>query len=54
MTEALDILKVPAINGGTLAVANLTNVQTTLSCLLLFATLIWTCIKIRQAWRDKD
>ena len=47
------MIKVMGINGGTLAIANLSNVQTVLSCLLLAATLIWTCLKICQAWRDK-
>jgi len=52
--HVFDIAKVMTINGGSLAIANLSNVQTILSCLLLFATLVWTCIKIRQAWRDKE
>lgn len=51
--HALDVAKVFAINGGTLAIANLSDIQTLLSCLLLAATLVWTCLKICQAWRDK-
>ena len=53
MSNHLDMLKVYGINGGTLAIANLSNVQAVLSCLLLAATLIWTCLKICEAWRDK-
>ena len=53
MNSHLDMLKVYGINGGTLAIANLSNVQTMLSCLLLAATLVWTILKICEAWRDK-
>lgn len=53
-SHIFDIVKVMTINSGALAIANLSNVQAVLSCLLLAATLVWTIIKIRQAWRDKD
>ena len=52
MTEALDILKVPAINGTVLAVTVFSQIQVVLSCILLAATIFWTCIKIAKALKD--
>ena len=54
MTEALDILKVPAINGAVLAVTVFSQLQVVLSCILLAATIFWTCIKIAKALREFD
>ena len=49
---AIDVGKVIGINGGTLALVNLGQVQAVLSCLLLGATLVWTVLKICQAMQD--
>ena len=54
MTEALDMLKVPAINGTVLAVTVFSQIQVVLSCILLAATIFWTCIKIAKALREFD
>jgi len=54
MTEALDMLKVPAVNGAVLAVTVFSQLQVVLSCILLAATIFWTCIKIAKALREFD
>ena len=52
MTHAFEILKVPAVNGAVLAVTVFSQIQVVLSCVLLAATIFWTCIKIAKALRD--
>ena len=47
-------LKVPAVNGTVLAVTVFSQFQVVLSCVLLAATIFWTCIKIAKALRDFD
>jgi len=49
MMTTLDILKVPAVNGAVLAVTVFSQIQVVLSCILLAATIFWTCIKIAKA-----
>ena len=41
-------LKVPAVNGAVLAVTVFSQIQVVLSCVLLAATIFWTCIKIAK------
>ena len=43
---------VPAINGTVLAVPIFSQIQVMLSCVLLAATIFWTCIKIAKALQD--
>ena len=50
--NTLEILKVPAVNGTVLAVTIFSQIQVVLSCILLAATIFWTCIKIAKALRD--
>ena len=51
--NALDILKVPAINGGVIAATTWIDGMTdVLQVMLLLATLIWTVVKIAQAIKD--
>jgi len=50
--NTLEILKVPAVNGTVLAVTIFSQIQIVLSCVLLAATIFWTCIKIAKALRD--
>ena len=52
MNNALEILKVPAVNGTVLAVTIFSQIQVWLSCVLLAATIFWTCIKIAKALKD--
>ena len=52
MMSTLNILKVPAVNGAVLAVTIFSQIQIVLSCVLLAATIFWTCIKIAKALRD--
>ena len=52
MIDTLNILKVPAVNGTVLAVTIFSQIQIVLSCVLLAATIFWTCIKIAKALRD--
>ena len=54
MNNALEILKVPAVNGAVLAVTIFSQIQIVLSCILLAATIFWTCIKIAKALREFD
>ena len=42
----------PAVNGTVLAVTVFSQIQVVLSCILLAATIFWTCIKIAKALRD--
>ena len=42
----------PAVNGTVLAVTIFSQIQIVLSCILLAATIFWTCIKIVKALRD--
>ena len=49
---AVQLLKVPAVNGTVLAVTIFSQIQIVLSCVLLAATIFWTCIKIAKALRD--
>ena len=46
---AVHLLKVPAVNGTVLAVTIFSQIQVVLSCVLLAATIFWTCIKIAKA-----
>ena len=48
MNGVLEILKVPAVNGAVLAVTVFSQIQVGLSCVLLAATIFWTCIKIAK------
>ena len=50
--HAVHWLKVPAVNGAVLAVTIFSQIQVVLSCILLGATIFWTCIKIIKALRD--
>ena len=50
--HAVHLLKVPAVNGTVLAVTIFSQIQVVLSCVLLAATIFWTCIKIAKALRD--
>ena len=50
--HAVHLLKVPAVNGAVLAVTVFSQIQVVLSCVLLAATIFWTCIKIAKALRD--
>ena len=50
--HAVHLLKVPAVNGTVLAVTIFSQIQIVLSCILLAATIFWTCIKIVKALRD--
>jgi hypothetical protein len=50
--HAVRLLKVPAVNGAVLAVTIFSQIQVVLSCILLGATIFWTCIKIAKALRD--
>ena len=52
MNGALEILKVPAVNGAVLAVTTLGDLSQVVTFLLLTATLFWTCIKIAKALKD--
>jgi hypothetical protein len=48
MTEAPDILKVPAVNGTVLAVTVFSQIQVVLSCILLAATIFRDVHQDRQ------
>ena len=50
--HAVHLLKVPTVNGTVLAVTIFSQIQVVLSCVLLAATIFWTCIKIAKAVRD--
>ena len=50
--HTVHLLKVPAVNGAVLAVTIFSQIQVVLSCVLLGATIFWTCIKIAKALRD--
>ena len=51
----LELLKVPAINGGVIAATTWIDGMTdVLQVMLLLATLIWTVVKIAQAVRDLE
>ena len=52
--HAVHLLKVPAVNGTVLAVTIFSEIQIVLSCVLLAATIFWTCIKIAKALREFD
>ena len=53
MIAALDILKVPAINGSVIAATTFIDGMTdVLSVMLLLATLIWTIVKIANALKE--
>ena len=53
MNTFLDIAKVPAINGGVIAATTfIDGITNVLTVLLLFATLIWTLVKIAKALKD--
>jgi hypothetical protein len=52
MTNVVEILKVPAVNGTVLAVTTLGDLSQVVTFLLLTATLFWTCIKIAKALKD--
>ena len=52
MTNMIEVLKVPTVNGTVLAVTIWSEIQVVLSCILLGATIFWTCIKIIKALRD--
>ena len=53
MSNVIDILKVPAINGTVLAATTfMDGVIDVLQVLLLVATLFWTVVKIAQALKD--
>ena len=53
MIAALDILKVPAINGSVIAATTFIEGMTdVLSVMLLLATLIWTIVKIANALKE--
>ena len=51
---AVHWLKVPAVNGTVLAVTIFSQIQVVLSCILLAATIFWTCIKIAKALKEFD
>jgi len=40
------------VNGTVLAVTVFSQIQVVLSCILLAATIFWTCIKIAKALKD--
>ena len=42
----------PAVNGAVLTVTIWSEIQVVLSCILLGATIFWTCIKIAKALKD--
>ena len=44
----------PAVKGTVLAVRIFSQLQVVLSCILLAATIFWTCIKIAKALREFD
>ena len=44
----------PAVNGTVLAVTVFSQLQVVLSCILLAATIFWTCIKIAKALKEID
>lgn len=53
MLAALDILKVPAVNGAVVAATTFIDGMTdVLSVMLLLATLIWTIVKIANALKE--
>ena len=50
MIAALDILKVPAINGAVIAATTfIEGITDVLQVLILLATLVWTIVKIANA-----
>ena len=53
MINALEILKVPVINGSVIvATTFIDGITDVLSILLLAATLFWTVVKIAKALKD--
>ena len=53
MIAALDILKVPAINGAVIAATTfIEGITDVLQVLILLATLVWTIVKIANALKD--
>ena len=53
MIAALDILKVPAVNGAVVAATTfIDGITDVLSVMLLLATLIWTIVKIANALKE--
>ena len=51
---AVHLLKVPAVNGTVLAVTIFNQIQIVLSCVLLAATIFWTCIKIAKELNEEE
>ena len=53
MSNVIEIIKVPAVNGSVIAATTfIDGITDVLSILLLTATLFWTCIKIAKALKD--
>ena len=53
MIAALDILKVPAINGAVIAATTfIEGITDVLQVLILLATLVWTIVKIANALKE--
>ena len=53
MINALEILKVPVVNGSVIAATTfIDGITDVLSILLLTATLFWTVVKIAKALKD--
>ena len=48
----ITVMNATAVNGAGLAVTIFSQIQVVLSCILLAATIFWTCIKIAKALRD--
>ena len=53
MIAALDILKVPAVNGSVIAATTfIDGLSDVLGVMLLMATLVWTIVKIANALKE--
>ena len=53
MIAALDILKVPAINGAVIAATTfIEGITDVLQVLILLATLVWTIVKLANALKE--
>ncbi len=53
MMNALEILKVPAVNGAVIAATTfIEGITEVLQVLILVATLLWTIVKIAKALKD--
>jgi hypothetical protein len=54
MTDSLDWLRTLGINGATLGIVSLTDLELVLKIVLLSVTIVWTVVKVLKLLKDDN